>query len=278
MPETDVAVAREDGALPDVSVVLPCYNEAACLERTVPPLVEAFRQTGRAFEIILVDNGSTDGTGAVIDRLAEAGLPIEKAVVPVNRGQGLGIRTGLNRARGRTVGYVSADGQVEPDEVVAVFQAVEQAEEPVLAKARRCDRYDGLRRKVISLGYNALIRLLFPGIGSTDVNANPKFLPAEVMRRMELCSDDWFLEAEIMLKARHLRLPVVEIPVRGRPREAGTSHVRFSAVLEFMRNMLIYRFGGPWKAWRRRTTRAAHDTQTAEAEKVSSKSLPGPRL
>jgi len=234
-----------------VSIVLPCYNEQDCLRATVPPLIDAFRRDGDDFELILVDNGSTDRTAEVIDRLVAEGLPVTKAVVAVNRGQGLGIRTGLGVARGEIVGYVSADGQVKPDEVANVYRAAKRAEVPALAKARRRDRHDGLRRAIISLGYNALMKLLFPGMPSSDVNANPKFLSAESLERMELVSDDWFLEAEIMLKAQYMGLRVVEVDVSGKPREAGSSHVRLSAILEFLRNMLVYRFGGPWKRWRR---------------------------
>lgn len=232
-------------------MVLPCYNEAGCLGTTVPDLVEAFRQQGDPFEVILVDNGSTDGTGQAIAELASADSCIRQATVETNRGQGLGIRTGLNAAKGRVIGYVNADGQVLPEDVVRVYLAARDASQPVLSKAKRRERHDGLQRAIISLGYNTLMRLFFPGMPSSDVNANPKFLTASAVRDMELGSDDWFLEAEIMLKAQYMGLNVVEVEVGGMPREAGQSHVRGSAILEFLKNMTLYRFGGPWKQWRR---------------------------
>jgi len=234
-----------------VSVVLPCYNEASCLKTTVPRLADAFAKTGDDFEIILVNNGSTDDSGQVIDELAATNPAVRKATVKINRGQGLGIRTGLNASRGHIVGYVNADGQVLPEDVVRVYLAAKNAPQGVLSKARRRDRHDGLQRAFISLGYNALMKLLFPGMPSSDVNANPKFLPAEQFRRMDLVSDDWFLEAEIMLKARHMRLELVEVEISDEPREAGHSHVRGAAIVEFFKNMLLYRFGGPWKQWRK---------------------------
>src|ERR1700691_5100615 len=121
---------------------MPCYNEEACLEQTVPPLVEVFRKAGIDFEVILVDNGSTDRTSAVIDRLIERGLPIVKAVVPVNRGQGLGIRTGLNKSAGRYVGYLAADGQVPPESVLLIYRALRAADDSTVAKVRRRFRPD----------------------------------------------------------------------------------------------------------------------------------------
>jgi len=75
--------------VPELSLVMPCFNEENCLDLTVPPLLQVFQQAGVDLELILVDNGSTDRTSAVIDGLIARGLPIVKAVVSVNQGQGL---------------------------------------------------------------------------------------------------------------------------------------------------------------------------------------------
>lgn len=237
---------------PDLSLVLPCYNEEGCLEFTVPPLVKAFSDAGITLEVVLVDNGSTDRTSDVIDRLITRGLPITKGIVPVNRGQGLGFLTGFGLCRGRAIGYICADGQVAPEDVLKTYQALQLASGPTLAKVRRLYRPDSLTRKIVSVFYNAAMQILFVGMPCLDVNGNPKIMPADTLKLMELSSEDWFLEAEVMLKARHLKLRVIEINVKGQPREAGHSHVRFSTILEFMRNMVTYRFGGPWREWRRR--------------------------
>jgi hypothetical protein len=240
----------EPKVIPELSLVVPCYNEEACLESTMPPLAEAFAQTGIALQLVLVDNGSTDRTSEVIDRMIAAGLPITKGVVPVNQGQGLGFLTGFALCRGRFIGYICADGQVAPNDVVTIFEAARRSPVPTLAKARRLFRPDSWVRKVVSIAYNALMQVLFWGMPSLDVNGNPKIMPAEILRRMQLTSRDWFLEAEVMLKARHLRLPVVEINVAGKPRAGGRSHVRMATVLEFVKNITAYRFGGPWRPWR----------------------------
>jgi glycosyltransferase involved in cell wall biosynthesis len=240
------------GPSPDLSLVLPCYNEAGCLELTVPPLARAFEAAGVNLQLVLVDNGSTDRTSAAIDRLMAQGLPITKATVPVNRGQGLGILTGLDLCRGRYVGYLCADGQVAPASVVAVYQALQAAPAPALAKARRRTRPDGWVRMIVSLAYNTLMRLLFPGLRSRDVNANPKMMPAAVLPLLGLSARDWFLEAEVMLKARRLGLPVIEIDVAGRPRVRGRSHVRLATVGEFLRNIAAQRFGLARPGWVRR--------------------------
>jgi hypothetical protein len=99
-----------------------------------------------------------------------------------------------------------------------------------------------------------MMQIFFWGMPSRDVNCNPKILPARVLRLMQLSSDDWFLEAEVMLKARHLRIPVVEVDVQSLERQAGRSHVRIATVLEFLKNIVVFRIGGPWREWRRQVS------------------------
>ena len=236
---------------PDVSLVMPCYNEEDCLEGTVPPLVEAFQRAGIALQLVLVDNGSTDQTGPIIDRLVSQGLPITKGVVDVNQGQGLGILTGFPLCRGKYTGYLCADGQVAPSDVVALYGIIQSRAVPTLVKVRRRYRQDSWLRKFVSVIYNVMMHLLFPGMPCRDVNGNPKILSSDVLKILKLTSRDWFLEAEVMLKARYLKLPVVEVDVAGLPREGGYSHVRVSTVIEFLKNIFSYRLGGPWRVWRR---------------------------
>jgi dolichol-phosphate mannosyltransferase len=247
--------ADKTPVIPELSLVVPCYNEEACLERTMPPLTETFARNGILLQLVLVDNGSTDRTSDVIDSLIARGLPVTKGVVPVNEGQGLGFLTGFSLCRGRFIGYICADGQVSPRDVVMIFEAARASAVPTLAKARRRFRPDGWLRKFVSIAYNALMQVVFFGIRSLDVNGNPKIMPADVLRRMELTSRDWFLEAEVMLKARHLGLHVIEINVPGKLREGGRSHVRLATVLEFAWNIVAYRLGRPWRAWRGSATR-----------------------
>jgi glycosyltransferase involved in cell wall biosynthesis len=242
---------------PELSIVVPCYNEQECIGTTMPHLVEVFQKAGIDFEIVMVDNGSRDRTSAIIDELIGRGLPIRKAVVPVNRGWGLGIRTGISASRGRYIGSLCADGQVAPESVLLIYRALKAADGNTMAKARRRFRPDGPVRKVVSITYNALMLMLFPGLRTLDVNGYPKIFPADVLRSMELTSDDWFLDAEAMLKTQYLRLMVIEIDVPGHLRRGGRSNVRMKTVFEFLLNIFRYRFGGPWREWRRQTANAA---------------------
>jgi glycosyltransferase involved in cell wall biosynthesis len=235
--------------LPDISLVMPCYNEEEALPLSIPPLVEVFAKEGVSLELVLVDNGSGDQTSAVIDGFIALGLPVVKAVVPVNQGFGFGILTGFTKCTGRYAGYLCADGQVKAEDVLRIYRAAAGSAAPAMAKVRRRFRQDSWIRKLISVFYNGIMLVLFPGISTLDVNGNPKIVSAEVLKWIAPSSHDWFLDAEFMLKARHLKLNVIEINVPGQLRQAGKSNVRMRTVVEFVKNILRARFGKDWTSW-----------------------------
>jgi glycosyltransferase involved in cell wall biosynthesis len=235
---------------PTISWVMPCYNEEQVVAFTVRRLVAAFARGGHTVQLVAVDNGSTDRTGAILADLAREHPEVQVCRVEQNRGYGNGILAGLRECRGAWVGIVAADGQVDAEDVVRLFEAALAARGPVLAKVRRRFRMDGLGRKVISVGYNTLVRCLWPRLQSIDVNGTPKILPRPLIERMQLESRGWFLDPEIMIKAHYMETRVLEFNVFARMRGSGTSHVRVSTCWEFLRELLAYRFSRRLVAWR----------------------------
>lgn len=225
---------------PQLSLAIPCYNEEAVLRGTVLDLTRAFHAEAVAVELVLVDNGSTDGTGAVIEALVAEGLPVVKVEVPVNQGYGHGVLQGLAACTAPLVGFICADGQVDARDVVRLYQVAARGG-PKLAKVRRRFRLDGWDRKAVSVAWNLGANALFGGLGSIDINGNPKILPAEVVRAMQLESRDWFLDAEVLIKARRMGLEVFEMNVIAQMREGGRSHVKPSTCLEFLKNANAWR-------------------------------------
>jgi len=163
---------------PDLSLVIPCYNEADVIRNTATRLVRVFRDRDVNLELILVDNGSKDATGVIIDQLIADGLPIVKVTVPVNQGYGNGILMGLTATNGRLVGFSCADGQVEAHDVGKVYDVASNLRSPHLVKVRRRFRMDGFTRKIVSIIYNLGTIVMFVGLGSIDINGNPKIMPA----------------------------------------------------------------------------------------------------
>jgi dolichol-phosphate mannosyltransferase len=233
---------------PDLSLVLPCYNEEALVRQTATRLIDAFRASKIDLELILVDNGSADSTGEIIAEMAAEGLPVVKAAVAVNQGYGYGVLTGLARCRGRWAGFMCVDDQVHPNDVVRLYEVAAKAKTPKLFKVRRRFRLDGRFRRIVSFSYNVLTAVLFGNLHSMDLNANPKILPFPYLEAMKLCSKDWFLDAEVMIKAKRMGLPVYEMNVFALMRAEGVSHVRPTTCWEFIKNLVYYRFGEGRKA------------------------------
>jgi glycosyltransferase involved in cell wall biosynthesis len=242
---------RAQSDAPDVSFVMPCYNESDVVGYTIPQMAAAFAKAGWRLEIVAVDNGSSDGTGKILAELAAQGLPVVVHRVEQNQGYGFGIISGLPIARAPWIGMIPADGQVDAEDVVRLFEAVRVSKTLVLGKVRRRFRMDGLMRKIVSIAYNALVFSLYPRLGSIDINGSPKILPRELLPLLHLQSRRWFLDPELMIKIHELGVRVLEVNVFARMRGNGLSHVRPVACWEFFKTLLHYRFGGALREWRR---------------------------
>lgn len=244
-------MTAEPGRKPEISFVMPCFNEEEVLPYSIPRFVAAFRNAGVALELVACDNGSRDRTGEIIRGFAQAGLPIVPFRVERNVGYGNGVLQALASCTAPWIGIVPADGQVDAEDAVRLFQSVRDARRPVLGKVHRRFRLDGPVRAVVSFLYNLFVRVLWPGVGTFDVNGSPKILHRDSIAAMQLSSTDWLLDPEIVIKAHLMGLPVIEMNVFSRMREHGISNVRPATAWEFFRRLLGYRFGSELSRWQR---------------------------
>lgn len=233
---------------PDISIVMPCYNEELIIGFTIPKLAQAFHKAGYRLELIAVDNGSSDRTGEIIRDLAKKYPAVVPYRVDKNEGYGWGVLCGMEICTADWVGHIPADGQVDADDVVRLFETALLSDGRVLAKVRRRFRMDGLNRKVVSAAFNILIRAMWPHLESIDINGTPKILPRSILRAMNLRSKDWFLDAEMMVKAHRMGLRVMEVNVFARLRGNGLSHVRPSTCWLFIRRLVQFRLSPQWQS------------------------------
>jgi dolichol-phosphate mannosyltransferase len=235
---------------PHLSLVMPCYNEEAIVGQTMRRLLQAFARAEIPIEVVAVDNGSRDRTLEILEDLARSHPEVVVCRVAVNQGYGNGVLTGLPLCTAPWVGVIPADGQVDAEDTVRLFEDAVATGEVVLAKARRRFRMDGFKRKVVSIGYNVFFRILWPGISSLDINGLPKIMPRDVVQRLSLTSRQWLLDPEIMVRAHLLGVRVLEYSVFARMRGSGVSHVRASTVWEFLIGVLKLRFSPELRLWR----------------------------
>lgn len=221
---------------PELSVILPAHNEAENLRHGIPLLAHALREV--SVELIVVNNASTDETLVVLAELA-ALYPVV-AVSEPTLGYGRAVRAGLAHARGAFVAIIRADGQERPEDLIALYTKSVHGEGELMSGVRRGRARDGVVRLITSAVYNRLFRLMFR-IPYRDINGAPKVITRALYERLNLESVDWFLDAEIILKAHALGCTIGQLDVECLPRSRGRSTVRLTHVHEFIRNMLHWR-------------------------------------
>ena len=252
---------RSSQRQPDVSFVMPCYNEETVIGYTIPRLVSEFQKAGHRLELIAVDNGSSDRTGEIIKTLAARYPSVIYCRVEKNEGYGHGVLSAIPLCTAPWVGMIPADGQVDAEDVVRLYEAVAPTSGKILGKVRRRFRMDGTRRKIISIAYNLFVRMLWPRLGSIDVNGNPKILPRDVLLALRLESKGWFLDPEIIIKTHYLGIRVLELNVFARMRGDGLSHIRMGALWEFFWKLLYFRFSREVPRWKQGLQRTSLQTE-----------------
>ena len=223
----------------DLSVVVPLYDEEACVRASLVALAQTLDDSGLAYELIAVDNGSRDGTAGVLADLAAHHPRLCVVTLADNAGYGGAILAGLAQARGRVLGFTCGDGEVAPDEVVRGYRML--ADAPVqLVKGKRIDRVDGTGRRLLSFGYHLAVAAALRA-HVTDVNGYPVLMTREAYTRIAPATRDWMINVDLILGTRREGLRMAEFDVRHRPRLGGRSHVRFWFPLLFLWQLVRFR-------------------------------------
>ena len=151
------------------------------------------------------------------------------------------LKTGLEIAKGKYISVIDGDGQFPISSIIKSYNII-STKDVDFVKTYRSTRGDGFNRKAVSVVYNTFFNLLFPGLKSNDINSKPKTIRKEVLQRMKLQSNDWFIDAEIMIAVRRFKITFEEFPVEFYKQENRLSFVKFEAILEFVKNLIIYRW------------------------------------
>jgi hypothetical protein len=200
-----------------ISAVLPAYNEEAALAGTVAGLRSVLARLGRPFEIIVVDDGSSDGTPALADRLAREDPAVCVVHHRHNQGYGAALKSGFAAARQDWVFLMDSDGQFDPAELPAF---VDEASHADFVLGYRPERADPPHRRIFAKAWARMMRLLL-GVGARDVDCAFKLMRRSYLAAMPLEAGGAFLSAEMLAKAGRLGARFAERPVKHLPRRAG---------------------------------------------------------
>jgi len=223
-----------------LTLILPCYNEAERLPGTLGAFLDRLPHGRGQVEVLVVDDGSTDGTTAVAAAIAAGDARVRVLRSEPNRGKGFAVRAGVLACRGELVVFTDADGSYRLDDVERVAAALAGA--PVAIGARDPRSADGPRtRQLASRLFNVAIRMLL-GLPFRDTQCGLKGFrrqaALEVFGRARL--DGFAFDVEVLYLARRLGLPVAEVEVR--PEERDGSKVRVAVdALRMLRETLAVR-------------------------------------
>jgi dolichol-phosphate mannosyltransferase len=206
---------------PRLSLVLPAYNEEDGIRLAVAEADSALSALCEDYEILVVDDGSADRTADEVAAEAARRPHVHLLRLGVNRGYGAALRTGFTAARFDLVAFTDADRQFHLEDLGRLLPLTENAP---IAVGYRIDRKDPWRRRFLSGGFNLIIRVLL-GTGVRDCDCALKVFRREVLTDLLPETDGYFVNAEMLSKARQLGYTVVQAGVRHRPRLRGASKV-----------------------------------------------------
>lgn len=210
--------ASLSGQALDLSVVIPCFNEMRRLPTSVAGVARWLLERGRPFEIILVDDGSSDGTGALLQQLAREYPQVRAKTLPRNRGKGRASAEGVDISRGSLVLLFDADASMPIEELPKLEGAIAAGADIAIASravlgAREIDQ--PFHRRLLGKAFNRLVRVtLLPGL--RDTQCGFKLFRGEAARYLfsQLEIDRFAFDVEILLRARRSGRRVSEVGVR----------------------------------------------------------------
>ena len=203
----------------DLSIVLPVYNEAGSLSGLIPELTATLGQLGRSYEIIAVDDGSSDDSAAILRRLQEQEPHLRIVQFRRNFGQTAAFAAGFDYAQGEIIVTLDADGQNDPADIPRLLEAMEEGDYDLVSGWRQNRKEPFLTRKLPSLVANWLIANT-SDVQLHDRGCSLKALRRDLVEQIHLYGELHRFIPEI---ASQTGARVSEVPVNDRPRQAGES-------------------------------------------------------
>lgn len=215
-------LVKELPAKPSVSVVIPMFNEEANIEHAVGYAIAALEAHTDDYEIIIVDDASTDLSPEIVRRIARERPRMRLIQHEFNQKLGASLKSGFAAASKDLVLYMDADLPFDPDVLGRAIRAINVTRADLIAGYRFDRTTEGFKRSMYSSVYNFLIRVLF-GISHRDVNFSFKLMRREVLEAVELKAEGSLVDAELLVKARNLGFQIQQLGLDYFPRARGDS-------------------------------------------------------
>jgi len=225
--------------LSGISLVLPCHNESDNLRWLLPHIAEVLPCFAERYEVVLVDDGSSDGSGDLARGIA-ASLGMDLTVIrhPAKSGYGVTVADGLRATTLEYSAFTDADGQFEVADFALLIPLLESAD---FVGGWREERSDAAMRSVVSGVFNTLLRVLY-GLRVHDADCALKIMRTDFLRSIDIESRSALMNAELYIKAQRSGRRVAQVPVPHHPRQMGVrSGARPRAIVRAIKELVLFR-------------------------------------
>jgi glycosyltransferase involved in cell wall biosynthesis len=203
-----------------ISAVFPAYNDGGSIASMVAAAEIALRAVARDYEIVVVNDGSSDYTAAILEEISTRYPKLRVITHPSNQGYGAALRTGFSAAVKDWVFYTDGDAQYNPLELVDLVNALHEGVDVVNGYKR--SRNDSWMRILIGRAYHYLVKILF-GLRIRDVDCDFRLIPNQILKEIELKSVSGAICIELVKKIQDAGYVFAEIPVSHYSRKYGVS-------------------------------------------------------
>ncbi|WP_141631584.1 glycosyltransferase family 2 protein, partial [Rhodopirellula baltica] len=221
---------------PSITLILPAYNEAEVIADAIMEADSALSSITHRYEIIVVDDGSSDATAEIVREFAKFIHSLRLIQHPRNQGYGAAIRSGFSAAQCDLVAFTDADCQFDLTELDRFVLLSERYD---VVCGYRIDRKDSSLRCLYSKVYNLLVRAML-STGVRDVDCALKMFDVNVAKKLRITGDGFLVNSEMLTQANRLGHSVVEVGVSHRPRTLGQSTVSITHIPKVLTSLVRY--------------------------------------
>lgn len=206
-----------------ISIILPALNEEENIEAAIHDIITYFDSGEEKYEVIVINDGSTDSTGDIADRMTREDNSVRVVHHSVNKGYGSALKRGFDISRYKYVFFTDSDRQFDVKGLDILLPLIKTDAVEIII-GYRLKRKDPFTRRFLSWGYNSLVGYLFD-LNVKDIDCAFKIFRKDIFSKIEIESKNFFVNTEILAKARHFGFNILEVGVSHFPRTAGKTTV-----------------------------------------------------
>ena len=226
---------------PSISLVYPMFNEEENIERAVHFAEAVLVDITSGYEILIVNDASTDRSAEIAEALAQSNSCIKVFHHEQNLKLGGALRTGFSKATKELIFYCDSDLPVDLLELTRAVRIMEFTKSDIVSAFRFDRTAEGFVRTAYSVVYNLLIRFLFP-LRVKDINFSFKLFKREILDKVALESEGSFIDAELLIQSKLLGFKITQFGVDYFPRNRGTSTLASpDVIIKMIRELVAFR-------------------------------------